>query len=38
VFSPINPQKAQSAGFSAGDCGTGVLGNMSGIPVIGTPG
>lgn len=38
VFSPINPQNAQSAGFSAGDFGTGIMGNIAGIPVICSPG
>ena len=30
----MNPQNAQSAGFSAGDFGSGVIGSISGIPVI----
>lgn len=34
VFAPVNPQNAQSAGFNAGDFGQGVMGNISGIPVI----
>lgn len=38
VFSPVNPQNAQSAGFNAGDFGSGVMGNISGIPVICSPG
>lgn len=38
VFSPVNPQNAQSAGFQAGDFGTGIMGNVSGIPVICSPG
>jgi len=38
VFSPVNPQNAQSAGFEAGNFGSGVMGNISGIPVICSPG
>src|SRR5215212_453501 len=38
VFSPINPTNAQSAGFNAGDFGSGIVGNISGIPVICSPG
>lgn len=38
VFSPVNPQNAQSAGFNAGDFGSGIMGNISGIPVICSPG
>jgi len=38
LFAPINPQNAQSTGFRAGDFGSGVLGNISGIPVICSPG
>jgi HK97 family phage major capsid protein len=38
VFSPVNPQNAQSQGFQAGDFGSGVVGNISGIPVICSPG
>jgi len=38
VFSPINPQNAQSTGFNAGDFGSGIVGNISGIPVICSPG
>jgi len=34
VFSPVNPQNAQSTGFNAGDFGSGIIGNISGIPVI----
>lgn len=33
VFAPVNPQNAQSAGFNAGDFGSGLIGNISGIPV-----
>lgn len=33
VFSPVNPQNAQSAGFNASDFGQGLVGNISGIPV-----
>jgi HK97 family phage major capsid protein len=38
LFSPVNPQNAQSTGFSAGDFGSGTVGNISGIPVICSPG
>jgi HK97 family phage major capsid protein len=38
VFSPVNPQNAQSTGFEAGNFGSGVMGNISGIPVICSPG
>jgi HK97 family phage major capsid protein len=38
VFAPINPQNAQSTGFQAGDFGSGIVGNISGIPVICSPG
>ena len=34
LFAPVNPQNAQSSGFSAGDFGQGVVGSISGIPVI----
>jgi HK97 family phage major capsid protein len=34
LFSPVNPQNAQSLGFSAGDFGQGVLGSISGVPVV----
>jgi HK97 family phage major capsid protein len=37
VFAPVNPQNAQSTGFAAGDFGTGVMGSVSGIPVICSP-
>ena len=32
-FSPVNPQNAQSPGFSAGDFNSGLAGVISGIPV-----
>lgn len=38
VFAPVNPQNAQSQGFQAGDFGSGIVGNISGIPVICSPG
>ena len=38
LFAPVNPQNAQSTGFQAGDFGTGVIGNISGVPVICSPG
>lgn len=34
LFAPVNPQNAQSTGFSAGNFGTGVMGNISGVPVV----
>lgn len=34
LFSPVNPQNAQSAGFEAGRFAQGVMGNISGIPVV----
>jgi HK97 family phage major capsid protein len=37
VFAPVNPQNAQSTGFQAGNFGTGVMGSVSGIPVICSP-
>jgi HK97 family phage major capsid protein len=37
AFAPVNPQNAQSAGFSAGDFSSGVLGTISGIPVVMSP-
>jgi HK97 family phage major capsid protein len=33
VFPPVNPQNAISAGFSAGDMGTGLVASVSGIPL-----
>jgi HK97 family phage major capsid protein len=38
LFAPVNPQNAQSTGFQAGDFGSGVVGSISGIPVICSPG
>jgi hypothetical protein len=34
VFSPVNPQNAQSTGFFAGNYGQGIMGYIAGIPVI----
>lgn len=34
LFAPVNPQSAQSTGFNAGDFGQGIMGYVSGIPVI----
>jgi hypothetical protein len=34
LFAPVNPTNAQSTGFRAGDYGQGVIGQISGIPVI----
>lgn len=34
LFAPVNPQNSQSTGFSAGDFGSGVMGVVSGIPVL----
>jgi HK97 family phage major capsid protein len=33
LFAPINPQNAQSTGFNAADFASGLVGNISGIPV-----
>ena len=33
LFAPVNPQNAQSEGFRAADFGTGLMGQISGIPV-----
>ena len=33
IFPPVNPQNAFSAGLSAGDFGTGLVGSISGIPL-----
>lgn len=34
LFAPVNPQSSQSPGFTAGTFGQGVMGTISGIPVI----
>jgi HK97 family phage major capsid protein len=34
LFAPVNPQNAQSTGFMASNFGQGVIGNISGIPVV----
>jgi HK97 family phage major capsid protein len=34
VFAPVNPQNSQSVGFEASQFGQGILGYISGIPVI----
>jgi len=34
AFVPVNPQNAQSTGFNAGDFSQGVVGYVSGIPII----
>ena len=34
LFNPVNPQNAQSPGFEAGNFGQGVMGSISGIPVL----
>src|SRR5690606_20975502 len=34
LFAPVNPQSAQSTGFTAAQFGQGVMGSISGIPVI----
>jgi HK97 family phage major capsid protein len=34
LFAPVNPQNAQSSGFSAGQFGTGAMGAISGIQVV----
>src|SRR4051812_14833910 len=33
LFAPVNPQNAQSAGFTAANFQTGLMGSISGIPV-----
>ena len=33
LFAPVNPQNAQSAGFTAGNFGVGAVGSISGIPI-----
>jgi HK97 family phage major capsid protein len=33
LFAPVNPQNAQSAGFTAGQFAQGVMGSISGVPV-----
>jgi HK97 family phage major capsid protein len=38
LFAPVNPTNAQSAGFSAGDFGQGVVGSVAGITVVVTAG
>jgi len=37
LFAPINPQNAQSSGFSAGAFGSGAMGAISGILVVMSP-
>jgi HK97 family phage major capsid protein len=34
LFNPVNPQNAQSTGFSAGRFGQGVMGNIAGVDVV----
>jgi HK97 family phage major capsid protein len=34
LFAPVNPQNSQSPGFTASGYGQGVMGNVSGVPVI----
>lgn len=34
LFAPVNPQNAQSPGFTAGSFGQGVMGSISGVPVV----
>jgi len=34
LFAPVNPQNAQSPGFTAANFGQGVMGTISGVPVI----
>lgn len=38
LFAPVNPQNSQSTGFAAGNFGTGIIGSVSGIPVVCSPG
>jgi len=37
LFAPVNPTNAQSSGFNAADFGSGIVGSISGIPVICSP-
>lgn len=34
LFAPVNPRDAQSPGFEAGNFGQGLMGTISGIPVV----
>jgi HK97 family phage major capsid protein len=34
LFAPVNPQNAQSTGFNAANFGQGMMGSISGVPVI----
>lgn len=34
LFAPVNPQNAQSAGFTAGNFNQGLMGSISGVPVV----
>src|SRR5690554_3235148 len=34
LFAPVNPRDAQSPGFTAGQFGQGVMGNIGGVPVV----
>lgn len=34
LFAPVNPQNAQSSGFTAGSFGQGAIGNISGVSVV----
>lgn len=34
LFAPVNPQNAQSTGFTAANFGQGVMGAISGVPVV----
>jgi len=34
LFAPINPQNAQSSGFMASNFGQGLIGSISGVPVV----
>ena len=38
LFAPVNPQNAQSTGFSAGSFGSGAMGAISGMSVVMSPG
>jgi HK97 family phage major capsid protein len=37
AFAPVNPTNAQSPGFAAGDFSSGVVGVISGIPIVMSP-
>ncbi len=38
AFAPVNPTNSQSTGFSAVDFGSGLMGNIGGVPIYVSPG